>query len=59
VIEQAGALVDFDPAPILRVLACRAAPATTLAASDFEAYLDAVDRTARFIDQLELGDQHS
>ncbi len=59
VIEQAGALVGFDPAPILRVLACRAAPAATLAASDFEAYLDAVDRTARFIDQLELGDQHS
>lgn len=58
VMEGAGALVGFDPAPLLRVLACRAAPATRLAAPDFEAYLDAVDRTARFTDQLQLGDQH-
>ncbi|HSB55468.1 MAG TPA: hypothetical protein VLD58_14000, partial [Gemmatimonadales bacterium] len=58
VVENTGALVGFDPAPLLRVLACRAAPATTLATRDFEAYLDAVDRTARFTDQLQLGDQH-
>lgn len=58
VMEAAGALVGFDPAPLLRVLACRAASATPLSARDFEAYLDAVDRTARFTDQLQLGDQH-
>ncbi len=59
VLEGAGALVGFDPAPLLRVLACRSAPATRLAARDFEAYLDAVARTALFTDQLQLGDQHS
>jgi len=59
VIEAAGALVGFDPAPLLRVLACRAAPKTRLAAADFEAYLGAVERAAYFTDQLELGDLHS
>jgi hypothetical protein len=59
VVEGAGALVGFDPAPLLRVLACRAAPATTLTGRDFEAYIDAVERAALFTDQLELGDQHS
>jgi hypothetical protein len=59
VIENAGALVGFDPAPVLRVLACRVPRAASLAGRDFEAYLDAVDRTARFTDQLDLGDQHS
>lgn len=59
VIENAGALVGFDPAPVLRVLACRVSSGASLAGRDFEAYLDAVDRTARFTDQLQLGDQHS
>jgi hypothetical protein len=59
VMEGAGALIGFDPAPLLRVLACRSAPATRLAVPDFEAYLEAVDRTARFADQLQVGDQHS
>jgi hypothetical protein len=59
VVEGAGTLVGFDPAPLYRVLACRAAPASDLTARDFEAYLDAVDRTARFTDQLDLGDQPS
>jgi len=59
VIEGAAALLGFDSAPVLRVLACRAAPGTSLAGRDFEAYVDAVERTALFTDQLELGDQHS
>jgi hypothetical protein len=59
VVEGAAALVGFDPAPVLRVLACRAAPGTSLAGRDFEAYVDAVERTALFTDQLDLGDLHS
>ncbi len=59
VIETAGRVVGFDPAPLLRVLACRTAPKTRLAAADFEAYLGAVERAAHFTDQLELGDLHS
>jgi predicted nucleotidyltransferase len=52
-------LLGFDPAPLLRVLACRTNPKTSLAASDFEAYVAAVERAATFTDQLELGGQHS
>ncbi|HTC23112.1 MAG TPA: nucleotidyltransferase domain-containing protein [Gemmatimonadales bacterium] len=59
VIENAGALVGFDPAPVLRVLACRGYPAARLTGPDFEGYLAAVERTARFTDELDLGDQHS
>jgi len=59
VIEGAGALLGFEPAPLLRVLACRTAPKPTLAASDFEAYLAAVEKAAQFTDQLELGDLDS
>lgn len=59
VIEAAAALVGFEAAPVLKVLACRATPKASLAASDFEAYLGAVQRAALFTDQLELGDQHS
>ncbi len=59
VIQAAGGLVGFDPAPLLRVLACRAAPKTRLGAADFEAYLSAVERAAHFTDQLEPGDLHS
>lgn len=57
VIEGVGAVVGFEPGPLLRVLACRSAPGTTLAGRDFEAYLDAIERTALFVDQLDLGDQ--
>jgi predicted nucleotidyltransferase len=59
VIEGAAGLLGFDPAPLLRVLACRTNPKTSLAASDFEAYVAAVERAATFTDQLELGGQHS
>ena len=59
VIEGTGALLGFEPAPLLRVLACRTAPKPTLAASDFEAYLAAVEKAAQFTDQLELGDLDS
>jgi hypothetical protein len=59
VIEATAALLGFEPAPLLRVLACRTTPKTPLAAGDFEAYLAAVERAARFTDQLELGGQHS
>ena len=59
VIQAAGDLVGFESAPLLRVLACRTAPKSRLAASDFEAYLAAVEHAAYFTDQLELGDLHS
>jgi hypothetical protein len=59
VIEGTGALLGFEPAPLLRVLACRTAPKPTLTASDFEAYLAAVEKAAQFTDQLELGDLDS
>jgi len=41
------------------VLACRTAAKPILAASDFEAYIRAVESAAQFTDQLELGDLHS
>jgi len=59
VIETAAGLLGVDPAPLLRVLACRTKPKTSLAASDYEAYVAAVERAATFTDQLELGGQHS
>jgi predicted nucleotidyltransferase len=59
VIEAAAGLLGFDPAPLLKVLVCRSKPKTPLTASDFEAYLAAVERAAQFTDQLELGGQHS
>ena len=59
VVEDAALLLGFEPAPLLRVLACRTAAKPILAASDFEAYIRAVERAAQFTDQLELGDLHS
>jgi len=59
VIEEVAALLGFEPAPVLRVLACRTAPKPSLAATDFEAYIRAVELAASYTDQLELGDQPS
>lgn len=57
VLQSAAALLGLDPGPLLRVLACRTNRKATLARGDFEAYLGAVERAARFTDQLDLGDQ--
>ena len=56
-IRATASLVKFDPEPVLRIFRRRSDRRAPSSAADFEGYLDAVERTARFVDQLQLGDQ--
>jgi hypothetical protein len=54
---EAADLIGFPAAAVQAAVRLRAERKPRLAAPEFEAYLDAVARTARFVDQLQLGDQ--
>jgi predicted nucleotidyltransferase len=56
-IRATAALVKFDPEPVIRIFQRRADRRAALGVADFEGYLDAVERTARYVDQLQPGDQ--
>lgn len=55
-VEAAG-LMGFPAAAVQAAVRLRTERKPRLAAPEFEAYLDAVARMARFVDQLQLGDQ--
>jgi predicted nucleotidyltransferase len=57
VTADAASLVGFPAAPVAAAVGLRSERKPRLSAADFEAYLDAVSRTARFVDQLQPGDQ--
>lgn len=53
----AAAAVGFDAEYLVPVVRHRAEREWRCAAPDFEKYMEAVEQTARFVDQLQLGDQ--
>jgi predicted nucleotidyltransferase len=53
----AAEAVGFDPQHLLHVVSHRADREWRCGAPVFENYMDAVEQTARFVDQLQLGDQ--
>jgi hypothetical protein len=56
-VMAAAATVGFDAEHLLHVVRHRADREWRCAASEFEKYMEAVEQVARFIDQLQLGDQ--
>ncbi|MEO8200518.1 MAG: hypothetical protein ABI679_08375 [Gemmatimonadota bacterium] len=57
VLTAAGALVGFDRVAILSIAAHRSDAAWTCGRETFEGYMEAVERTVTFVDELQLGDQ--
>ncbi len=56
-ITEAAGLIGFAREVVATAVRLRTERKPRLSAPEFEAYLDAVARTARFVDQLQLGDQ--
>jgi hypothetical protein len=56
-VAEAASMIGFPASAVQAAVRLRAERKPRLAAPEFEAYLDAVARTARFVDQLQLGDQ--
>jgi hypothetical protein len=54
---SAASTIGFEPEQLLHVVRHRADREWRCAAPEFERYMDAVHQTARFLDQLQLGDQ--
>lgn len=57
VLTAAGALVGFDRMAILSIAGHRGDAAWTCERGVFEGYMQAVERTVTFVDELQLGDQ--
>jgi predicted nucleotidyltransferase len=55
--KAAAATVGFDPDHLLHVVSHRADREWRCSAPEFENYMSAVEQTARFVDQLQPGDQ--
>lgn len=56
-VKDAAGLVGFDADHVLHVVSHRADREWRCQAPDFENYMSAVEQTARYVDQLQLGDQ--
>jgi predicted nucleotidyltransferase len=56
-VTAAAAAVGFDPGDLLHVVEHRADREWRCGAPEFENYMNAVEQTARFVDQLQLGDR--
>lgn len=56
-VKDTAGLVGFEADHVLRVVSHRADREWRCQAPDFENYMNAVEQTARFVDQLQLGDQ--
>jgi hypothetical protein len=56
-VTAAAAAVGFDPGDVLHVVEHRADREWRCGAPEFENYMNAVEQTARFVDQLQLGDR--
>lgn len=57
VVRDTAALVGFEAEHVLHVVSHRADREWRCQAPDFENYMNAVEQTARYVDQLQLGDQ--
>lgn len=57
VLTASGALVGFDRIALLSIAAHRGDTAWTCQRETFEGYMQAVERTVTFVDELQLGDQ--
>ena len=57
VATAAAAAVGFEPEHLLHVIQHRADREWRCGAPEFENYMNAVEQTARFVDQLQLGDR--
>jgi predicted nucleotidyltransferase len=55
--RAAADAVGFEPEHLLHVVQHRADREWRCGAPEFESYMNAVEQTARFVDQLQLGDQ--
>jgi predicted nucleotidyltransferase len=55
--SAAANAIGFPADPLLHVVRHRAEQEWRCGATEFERYMDAVERAARFVDQLQLGDQ--
>jgi predicted nucleotidyltransferase len=56
-VQDTASLVGFEAEQVVHVVSHRADREWRCQAPDFENYMDAVEQTARFVDQLHLGDQ--
>ena len=56
-VKATAAVVGFEAEHLLHVVSHRADREWRCAAPDFENYMNAVEQTARYVDQLQLGDQ--
>jgi predicted nucleotidyltransferase len=56
-VRATAAVVGFEAEHLLHVVGHRADREWRCAAPDFENYMNAVEQTARYVDQLQLGDQ--
>jgi hypothetical protein len=57
VLGAAAGAAGFDPTAIALIAARRGDSTWTCRREDFEGYMQAVERTVSFVDELQLGDQ--